>query len=218
MFGFGNDYRMLRDRKGNTVSSENSIIVFDTSLDYDSEKFEDTVSGKLKDFDRDLFSFAYEVNVGAGADWPAVAYEVLEKLIPFSAIAAAFFYGDRIEKSALAWKRMATALLSCIRPGGFTDANGAALLALEQVFEKVGCTDVKLLGYTWVDQEVALFNETDKANAAFKIIAELEEIEPRDQKFGPGLHSTPTFLFRFDAGGKIILAKVKGKEVKLTEQ
>ncbi len=176
------------------------MSVFDTTLNYDSELFEDTVGWKLKDFDRDRYSSAFEIDVGAGADWPAVVYEVLDKLIPFSAIAAAFFYGDRIEKSALAWKRICASFLSCIPTGGFTDANGAALLALEHVFEYSSCNDVKLLAYTWVDEEAAFFDEADKALAAFEVIAKLDKIEPRDRQFGLGLHSPPTFLFKFDAG------------------
>ena len=102
--------------------------MFDTSLEYDSELFEDTVGLKLQNFDRQVFGSAYEVDVGSGADWPVVVYEVLETIIPFSSIAAALFFGEKIEKSAMAWKRMAAHLLSLIPDKGFTDANGAALL------------------------------------------------------------------------------------------
>jgi hypothetical protein len=142
---------MIKDRYGQAFFQTNAIAVFDTSLDYDSEAFDDTVGLKLRDFDRSSFSSAYEADFGAGADWPAVTYEVLTTYIPFASIVAAFFLGDRIEKSALAWKRMADNLLSCIPRGGFTDANGASLLALERVFDSTGSTNVNLLAYTWVD-------------------------------------------------------------------
>ncbi len=134
---------MIKDRYGRAIFPVNSITVFDTSLDYDSELFEDTVGYKLSEFDRSRFASAYEADFGAGADWPAVAYEVLNSVVPFTAIAAAFFLGDRIEKSALAWKRMATSLLRCMPKSGFTDANGAALLALERVFDHTDSSDVR---------------------------------------------------------------------------
>jgi len=207
---------MVKDRYGNEVSSVDSITVLDTSLDYDSEVLEDTNGFKLETFDRDRFRLAYEVDFGAGADWPAVAYEVLDKFIPFSAVAAALFYGEKIEKSILAWKRMALSLLSLIPDGGFTDANGAALLALEAIFESSDASTVKLMAYTWIDEEIELFDEADKISAAFNIIMQLDEIQSRDLQFGDGLHSHPTFLFKFKADEKTILAKVRCKEVSLS--
>ncbi|GAA6208829.1 hypothetical protein NBRC116601_21220 [Cognatishimia sp. WU-CL00825] len=207
---------MIKDRYGKAIFPENSITVFDTALDYDSELFEDTVGLKLRDFDRDRYSSAYEADFGAGADWPTVAYEVLNSLVPFSAIAAAFFYGDRIEKSALAWKRMAVGLLSCIPRQGYTDANGAALLALDKVFELTKSSDVRLLAYTWVDEEVMFFDEPDKAKAAFETIAKLDKIETREKQFGVGLHSPPTFLFKFETDNRQVLAAVEQDKVRLT--
>lgn len=214
---FGNRLGMIKDRYGSALFSENTITVFDPSLDYDTEVFEDTLGLKLRDFDRELYAEAYEVDFGAGADWPSVAYAVLENLVPFSAIAGAFFLGERIEKSVHAWTRMASALLSCIPDGGFTDANGAALLALEKVSEHVGCSEVSLLAYTWVDTEVAFFDEPDKAKAAFNLIEKLDEIEPREKQFKGGLHAYPTFLFKFEAGDVQVLAAVKQKTVSLVE-
>ncbi|SMX29648.1 hypothetical protein TRP8649_03786 [Pelagimonas phthalicica] len=208
---------MVKDRYGKTIFPENSITVFDTSLDYDSELFEDTVGLKLRDFDRDRYSSAYEADFGSGADWPAVAYEFLNSLVPFSAVAAAFFYGDRIEKSALAWKRMAASLLSCIPRQGYTDANGAALLALNEVFELSKSSDVRLLAYTWVDEEAMFFDEPDKAKAVFETIAKLDKIESREKQFGVGLHSAPTFLFKFETDNGQVLAAVRQDKVHLIE-
>ncbi|MCW9042617.1 MAG: hypothetical protein OQK05_04670 [Pseudopelagicola sp.] len=208
---------MIKDRYGQEIFPENSIVVFDTALDYDSELFEDTVGLKLRDFDRVRYASAYEADFGAGADWPAVAYEVLYSLVPFSAIAAAFFLGERIEKSALAWQRMAASLLTCIPKIGFTDANGASLLALEKVFELTESPDIKLLAYTWIDEEILFFDKPDKAKAAFETIAKLDEIEPREQQFGAGLHSPPTFLFKFETSKGVVLAAVRRDKVCLTE-
>lgn len=208
---------MIKDRYGTPFSTENSITVFDTSLNYDSELLEDTVGWKLRDFDRECFVSAYETDFGAGADWPAVAYEVLGSFLPFSAIAATFFLGEKIEKSALAWKRIVTNLLSCFPIGGFTDANGAALLALERVFEHTDSPFATLLAYTWIDEEVMFFDEPDKASAAFDVIAGLDVIEPRAKQFGSGLHSPPTFLFKFEVGEKQVLVAVRKKNVELVE-
>lgn len=210
-----NSNGMIKDRYGTPLPTENSITVFDTNLNYDSELFEDTYGRKLETFDRKVFASAYEVDVGAGADWPVIAYEIVEKLIPFSAVAAALFYGERIERSALAWRRMADYLVSCIPNFGFTDANGAALLALEKVFEHAGSADVKLIGYTWIDEQVKLLDKPDRANAVFEIAAKLDRISPRDQQFGVGLHSPPTFLFKFDSQGEVIMAKVHRMKVEL---
>jgi hypothetical protein len=217
MTTFRNYTDMTKDRYGQAVFPENSITVFDTSLDYDSELFEETVGLKLRDFDRSRYASAYEVDFGAGADWPAVAYEVLSSLVPFSAIAAAFFLGERIEKSALSWKRMTASLLSCIPKSGFTDANGAALLALEKVFDRTDSSHVKLLAYTWVDEEVMFFHEPDKAKAAFDTIVKLDKIEARERQFGAGLHSPPTFLFKFDTGERQVLVVVKCQDVQLIQ-
>lgn len=206
---------MIKDRYGKAIFQTNSIKIFDTSLNYDSEVFEDTVGLKLRDFDRSRFSSAYETDFGAGADWPAVAYEILTGYIPFAPIVAVFFLGERIEKSALAWKRVAVSLLSCIPRSGFTDANGAALLALERVFDSADSTNVNLLAYTWVDEEVMFFDEPDKALAAFETIKKLDEIEPREQQFGVGLHSHPTFLFKFKVDESQVLVSVRQTEVKL---
>lgn len=208
---------MIKDRYGQDIFPENSITVFDTALDYDSELFEDTGKYKLRDFDRGRYASAYEVDVGAGADWPAVAYEVLGSVVPFSAVAAAFFLGERIEKSTLAWKRMATSLLSCIPKRGFTDANGAALLALEKVFEHTESPDVRLLAFTWIDEEGTFFDEPDKAKAAFETIAKLDEIETREKQFGVGLHSPPSFLFKFETSNGEVLVSVRQDKVRLTE-
>ncbi len=93
---------MIKDRYDKILFSEGSVAVFDIALNYDSELFEDTVGWKLRDFDREKYSTAYEVDFGAGADWPMVAYEVLG-LLPYSAVTAIFFMGDRIEKSVLSW-------------------------------------------------------------------------------------------------------------------
>jgi len=207
---------MIKDSYENEPLSENSVRVFDTALNYDSELFENTVRRKLRKFDRDRYASAYEIDFGAGASWPAVAYEVLSDLVPISAIAA-FFLGERIEKSALAWKRIASRLISCIPNDGFTDANGAALLALEQVFERTGSSDVKLIAYTWVDEEARFLDELDKACAAFDVITKLDTIEPREKQFGIGLHTPPTFLFKFEADNRVILAAVKKKDVKLAD-
>lgn len=217
MTALGDPASMIKDRYGNALLSQNSIAVFDTSLNYDSELFDDTFGRKLREFDRKRYASAYEADFGAGADWPAVAYEVLNSLVPFSALAAVFFLGDRIERSAAAWRRMAMNLLSCIPSGGFTDANGAALLALEHIFSQTASSDVRLIAYTWIDEEVMFFDEPDKAVAAFDAIARLDEIEPREKQFGVGLHSVPTFLFKFESGEKEILAAVRHKDVKLTE-
>ena len=192
------------------------MAVFDTTLNYDSELLEDTLGWKLRDLDRDKYAAAYEVDFGAGADWPMVAYEVLG-LVPYSAVAAAFFMGDKIEKSILAWKRLVTLLLSRIPKDGFTDANGAALLALERLFKESDSTSVQLVAYTWVDEEVMFFDEPDKAAAAFKVIENMDEIQPRDQQFGVGLHSAPTFLFKFQAHDRLFLAAVRLREVKILE-
>ncbi|HBG99806.1 MAG: hypothetical protein JKP98_24770 [Rhodobacteraceae bacterium] len=207
---------MIKDRYGKALFSEDAVAVFDTALDYDSELFEDTVGWKLRDFDRDKYAAAYEVDFGAGADWPMVAYEVLG-LIPYSAVAAAFFMGNRIEKSVLAWKRMASTLLSRLPKDGFTDANGAALLALERLFEHSGSTSAQLIAYTWMDEEAMFYHEPDKAAAAFEVIKKMDEIQPREQQFGVGLHSAPTFLFKFKADDRLFLAAVKAREVKLLE-
>lgn len=208
---------MIKDRYGRSINRENSISVFDTSLNYKSELLKDAAGLKLRDFDRGRYASAYEADFGAGADWPAVAYEVLNSLVPFSAIAAAFFLGERIEKSALAWRRMATSLLSCIPKGGFTDANGAGLLALDTVFDRTESSDIRLLAYTWIDEEVMFFDEPDKAKAAFDTIAKFDEIEPRDKQFGAGLHSTPTFLFKFETDKGQVLVAVRRGDVQLTE-
>lgn len=194
--------------------SEGSVAVFDVALNYDSELFDDTVGWKLRDFDRDRYSAAYEVDFGAGADWPMVAYEVLG-LIPYSAVAAIFFMGERIEKSVFSWKRMASTLLACIPQNGFTDANGAALLALEQLFEQSSTSSARLIAYTWIDEEATFFDKPDRAAATFEVIKQMEEIQPRDQQFGGGLHSTPTFLFKFEADDGIFLAAVKLSEVQI---
>jgi hypothetical protein len=207
------DLVMVKDRYGTSPFSTDSICVFDTSLKYDTELFEDTVGFKLKNVDTNRYSSAYEIDVGAGADWPVVIYEVLEKFVPFSAVAAAFFLGEKIEKSALAWKRITTSLLNCIPKGGFTDANGAALFALERVFEKLNPKSVVLIAYTWVDEEIVFFDETNKASAAFDLILELDRISEREDQFGEGLHSTPTFLFKFKADDKVVLVKVHGRSV-----
>jgi hypothetical protein len=194
--------------------SESSVAVFDIALNYDSELFEDTVAGKLRNFDRRKYSAAHEVDFGAGADWPMVAYEVLE-LIPYSAVAAIFFMGDRIEKSVLSWKRMASTLLASIPPKGFSDANGAALLALEKLFEQSNSGTARLIAYTWIDEEATFFDEPDKAAATFEVIKKMEEIQPRDQQFGDGLHSSPTFLFKFEADDGMFLAAVSLSEAQL---
>jgi hypothetical protein len=143
-----------------------------------------------------------------------VAYEVLN-LAPYSAVVAAFFMGERIEKSILAWKRLVTLLLSSIPKGGFTDANGAALLALEHLFKVTDSPSVQLVAYTWVDEEVMFFDEPDKAAAAFKVIENMDKIQPRDQQFGVGLHSAPTFLFKFQADNRLFLVAVRLREVKI---
>lgn len=100
---------MIKDRYAKMLFSEGSLAVFDIALNYDSELLDEIVGWRLRDFHCDKYSTAYEVDFGAGADWPMVAYEVLG-LIPYSAVAAIFFMGDRIEKSVLSWKRMASTL------------------------------------------------------------------------------------------------------------
>ncbi|MDJ0858813.1 MAG: hypothetical protein QNJ03_07030 [Dinoroseobacter sp.] len=207
---------MIKDRYGQPLFPENSITVFDTSLNYDSELFEDTVGLKLKDFDKLVYSNAFEVDVGAGADWPAVVYEVLNSAIPWAVVATVFFSGERVERNLAAWKRMASSLLSLIPKRGFTGANGAALLALDAVFEATDAEQVELVAYTWVDPEMEFFDASDQAKAAFDLIAAMDKIQPRDQQFGVGLHSMPVSLFKFQADGKEVLAKVSGGSVEVS--
>jgi hypothetical protein len=208
---------MIKDRYGNVFFSENSIVIFDTALDYDSGLCEDSLGLKLNSFDKSKFLEAYEIDVGGGADWPAVVYELSQSLIPFSAIAAAFFYGDRIEKSTLAWKRMAQKLLSLIPKHSFTDANGAALIALNEIFETTGASDVKLLAYTWIDEEIEFFDAEYKTAAAFNLISKMDEIQAREKQFGMGLHSTPVYLFKFAVAGEVIFARVQGSSVEISK-
>ncbi len=110
---------------------------------------------------------------------------------------------------------MASTLLACIPQKGFTDANGAALLALEKLFEQSSGSSARLIAYTWIDEEAMFFDEPDKAAAAFAVIKQMEEIQPRDQQFGVGLRSTPTFLFKFEADDGIFLAVVTLSEVQI---
>ncbi|WP_412072965.1 hypothetical protein [Tritonibacter mobilis] len=63
-----------------------------------------------------------------------------------------------------------------------------------------------------------LFDEPDKAKAAFQTVEKLNEIEPRERQFGMGLHSPPTFLFKFEVGERQILVAVRQTEVRLSEQ
>lgn len=207
---------MIKDRYGKILFSEASVAVFDTALNYDSELFEETIGWKLQDFPRDKYAAAHEADFGAGADWPMVVYEVLG-LIPYSAVIAAFFLGDRIEKSVLSWKRIVSTLLDSIPKNGFTDANGASLLALEQLFEQSGSNSARLIAYTWIDEEAMFLDEPDKAAAAFEVIKQMNEIQPREKQFGVGLHSAPTYLFKFEVGDRFFLAAVKLKEVRLVK-
>lgn len=91
------------------------------------------------------------------------------------------------------------------------------MLALDKVFDLTKSSDVRLLAYTWVDEEVMYFDEPDKAKAAFETIAKLDKIEPREKQFGVGLHSPPTFLFKFETDNGQVLAAVRQDKVRLTE-
>ncbi|MEM9709726.1 MAG: hypothetical protein AAF871_13160 [Pseudomonadota bacterium] len=206
---------MFKDRYGNPLFDENSITVFDTDLNYDSELFEDTLGLKLKDFDRGQFNAAYEVDVGGGADWPAVAYEIADKAQYLAPVVAVLFYGEKVEKSLRAWGRLAAELVALIPKRGFTDMNGAGILALNAVFEATETTNVRLVAWTWGDDVNAPYVEGEKNLTAFEVIAKLNEIAPRDQQFGIGLHSRPTFLFKFDADGETFLVSVKGKKAEV---
>jgi hypothetical protein len=139
---------------------------------------------------------------------------VAEKVIPFSALAALFFCGEKIEKSLAAWRRMAYTLLSSFPRAGFTNANGAALLALQRVFEEDYC-HVQLTAFTWTDGSFEIEGSFSKVDSAFEAINTINQIDDRKNQFGIGLHSTPTFLFRLNADGQSIIAKVKGKDVEL---
>lgn len=68
-----------------------------------------------------------------------------------------------------------------------------------------------------IDEEVMLFDEPDKAKAAFETIAKLDEIEFREKQFGGGLHSPRTFLFKFETSKGQVLAAVRQDKVLLPE-
>ena len=86
---------METDRYGNRISFENSIVIFEPCMEYDAGDNGNTDSQRLQDIDPSRYSCACEADLGAGADWPVVAFELLNRLIPFTAIAALLFSGDR---------------------------------------------------------------------------------------------------------------------------
>ncbi|MFT5624454.1 MAG: hypothetical protein ACI8Z0_000950 [Lentimonas sp.] len=59
------------------------------------------------------------------------------------------------------------------------------------------------------------FDEPDKAFVAFETINRLDKIEPREKQFGVGLHSHPTFLFKFKVDDGQVLVSVRLTEVQL---
>jgi hypothetical protein len=209
---------MFKDRYGQQAFPANAIVVFSPDLDYDTEYPETQSLPNIKDFDRSTYSAACEVDLGAGADWPFAAYQVLESFIPFTAIAAAFFLGEKIEKSAAAWGRMVKGLWRLIPKQGFTDRNGAALLLIEKSFiQYASAQEIELLAYTWIDEEVQFFDSEEKSVAAFDWISKLNAIEPGEKQFGAGLHGYPTFLFKLNIDGKTVLARVYKSSVEFLE-
>lgn len=206
----------FRDRYGQLHFSTDSIVIFDADVDYDGEVFEEHMRLKLTQFDRELFVSAYEVDLGAGADWPFVAYEVINEVIPFSLVAAALFAGEQVEKSVCAWTRLASKLMSLLRKRtAFPNATGAALLAVSGVLERWPGEKIQLVGYTWIDTDAANLEGEEAANAIYSVLLEIDQIDDRARQFDGGLHSRPAFLFKFAIGDRVVMASVRGQHLEI---
>lgn len=199
---------MFRDRYGETFSSDERVTIFSQNLSYDSEFQDEGNKLRPKDFDTESFDSAFEVDLGAGADWPFIAYQVLSSVAPVSILVSTFFLGERIEKNFKAWRRISRSLLGLTPEHAFLDRNGAAVLALSKLSEIHSVNEVKLLAYQWIDSNMTFPRQADVAEKSMDLIASLSEIAPADSQFGIGLHGYPQHLFKIEADGRIYLVRV----------
>ena len=204
---------MFSDRYGANYGSDKRVTIFSQELEYDSEtEYEDTIV-KVLDFDESTYEKAYEVDMGAGADWPFVALQILESVAPASLIATVFFFGERIENSFDAWHRMARKIVGLTPKHAFLDRNGAAVLALSKLTEAHSASTFELLAYQWIDSNMAFPRDSDLAEKSMELIASLNEIAPADSQFGQGLHGLPQHLFKIRADNVVFLVRVLSTDV-----
>lgn len=99
-------------------------------------------------------------NIGVGADWPAFAVDLVDLVADdWWKVAGAYLIhevvlkGEEIEKSLVAWRRMIDVALKFRERSPFIGTNGAKVLALEAICEKLARVpdSIELLGYETVD-------------------------------------------------------------------
>ena len=160
-----------------------------------------------RELERD-FGLAFESgNIGAGADIPAFLTLLQSSDVPNWVIGfAAFFLGEPVSKNLAAWKGMAAKVRSFFkRRSVFVSRQGAALLAVEAVFEDMGGLPKSLTLLSYRVEHVLDPKELSTLDRS-ETISE----PPSTISLGHTQH-----VFEIDADGIAFRVGVEGKTVKL---
>ena len=125
-----------------------------------------------------------DVDIGAGAPWPA--FQVLIDSVPILAGALVlFFSGERIEKNFGAWSRMVRKITEYFKHRPILDKNAAAILAVELLLTKPERPPkwIKLSGYRTTNTSDGDEWEDEDYSGVLPI-DDIEEGEPDLQQLG----------------------------------
>ncbi len=126
------------------------LLVIDETYGRDEETYEADSENYRQGLEREFNAQFAPANVGAGADIPAFLTIIATTSVPLWAVVlSAFFFGKPINENLDAWKEIGAKIRRFFDRPVVLSRHGAAVLAVEAVFDKMGGTPktVRLLSY-----------------------------------------------------------------------
>jgi hypothetical protein len=189
------------------ASGQLFVIVIDETYDGDEQSWEADSEQYRRQLEQEFEAVFQKVNVGPGADIPAFLTELINARMPlWSATLVAFFAGKGIKENLEAWTEMAHALRRFFARPIILARHGAAVLALEAVFDEMGGMPrvIRLVRYR--PGHLAEHGSPSQANLGDGI-----EESPLTLKLGYVVH-----LFEIEADGVLFRVSVDGKRTEVS--
>lgn len=192
----------------NEVGEAIFVLVIDETYGINEERYETESEIYRLKLEAEFGAGFQQANVGPGFDIPAFLTVLDTVEIPlWSVIAGSFFLGKPINENLQAWKQIYDRLIRFFDKPVVLSRNGAAVIAVQSVFEEMGGLPkaLRLRSY-----KVGFVNESDQ----LETLKSTEEISPSPPTLNLGQVG---HLFEIEADGTVFRVSVRGKETEIIQ-
>lgn len=181
------------------------LLVIDETYDSGETWAEDSERYRL-DLQREFGVDFEEANIGPGFDIPAFLTILATTTVPlWSLILGAFFLGKPINENLDAWHAIGKRLRQFFKRPVILSRNGAAVIAVEAIFEEIGGTPKSLRLSSYRVGHLGEIGKLKEADASQEISA-----TPPTLNLGLVLH-----IFEIEADGIVFRVGVDGKATEI---